>query len=100
MDSAAGTVGQVVGAGTAVLNEMQRFLPEPQRSVSSIAGRALALVGDVVGGSIGGLPFEYQTMLNEQIRVQREMQVVSMFSNIEKSKHETLMVALRNMRAS
>ena len=41
---------------------------------------------------------EYKDLLTLQMKVQQEMQTLSMESNIEKSKHETQMSAIRNIR--
>jgi hypothetical protein len=45
-----------------------------------------------------GVQGEYAELLNKQIEMQQQMQLVSMFSNIEKSRHETQMAAVRNIR--
>jgi hypothetical protein len=53
--------------------------------------------GAALGG--GGIEGQYLVLLQEQMRQQQQMQLVSLHSNIEKSKHETQMAAIRNVRA-
>ena len=98
-----------VGSSSASgLPAIQRFAPEPSSNLGSTFSRVLSTAGSVASqlvGGIGGigpvtdLPSGYSELLNEQIRVQMEMQLLSFHSNIEKSKHETSMAAVRNIRA-
>ena len=79
-----------------------RFIPEPRNTLSTF-GTMLRSVGGVLstrGRGFPGIEPEYQTLLEKQIEVQQQMQVLSMQSNIEKSKHETQMTAIRNIRIS
>ena len=79
-----------------------RVAPEPRNSLGSwmqsVASAGLSVASSAVPGlsAVGGS--EMQDLLNMQIQVQREMQIVSMFSNVERSKHETEMAPIRNMR--
>ena len=41
---------------------------------------------------------DFTGLLQQQIEIQRVMQIVSMASNVERSKHETEMAPIRNMR--
>jgi hypothetical protein len=41
---------------------------------------------------------DFQSLLNAQMEVQRVMAMVSMESNISKSRHETEMAPIRNLR--
>jgi|GEM_PF-4749154 len=41
---------------------------------------------------------QYQNIINQQIDLQRQMMLVSMYTNIEKTKHDTKMAAVRNLR--
>ena len=79
-----------------------RYLPEPTststlvfKSLMDMVSGGLGTGGDLVSGAVSG---DLQTLLQTQMQVQREMQVVSMASNIEKSKHEMQMTAIRNIR--
>lgn len=62
----------------------------------------IAKVVTRVGGEIGGVslevPSSFAELLSAQMQAQEEMQTVSMVSNIERSKHETNMVAIRNIK--
>ena len=90
------------------LPAVQRFVPEPHSSVGFAFSDVLSTVGDVAAGAIStvapgavaGLDSGYQELLNKQIEVQMQMQILSFESNIEKSKHETKMTAIRNIRAN
>lgn len=90
------------GAQLAVGN-LARFIPEPKSNLGAAFGTALSAVGSLMtksGSSIVGIDPTYADLINTQIEVQQQMQLVSMYSNIEKSKHETEMAAIRNIRAS
>lgn len=83
---------------TATLN---RFIPEPKSKLGSTFGDVLNRAASLIGGSASsfvGIDPGYQDLLIKQIEVQQQMQLVSMTSNIEKSKHETRMAAVRNVR--
>lgn len=88
---------------------LARFNPEPKnrlggkfRDMMSSIGSALTSVASsaIPGASAIGLGGDYQAMINKQIEVQQQMQIMTFESNIEKSKHETKMAAIRNLRAS
>ena len=55
-------------------------------------------MSQAAGVATGIMP-EYMALINAQLEAQRQMQLVSLYSNIEKSKHETQMAAVRNIRA-
>lgn len=86
--------------------KIARFIPEPTNrsglSFSSILERAGSIASQVAGvatgGQFPGLDSQYVTILQEQIRTQVQMQLMTMYSNTEKSRHETSMTALRNIR--
>jgi len=93
-----GTWGTSVGASS-----LTRSAPEPRSSLGAwtgSAGSALAAVGSVASNvSIPGFNgAEITNLLNQQIQIQQVMQTTSMFSNVERSKHETEMAPIRNMR--
>lgn len=78
-----------------------RFAPQPAtaldfQSLLSAVGAVASAV--IPGSSAGGLDSDYQSLLQEQLEVQRQMFLMSFYSNIEKSKHETQMAAVRNIR--
>ena len=51
-----------------------------------------------VGGSTVSLAPDYAALLNRQIEVQQMLQSANMNSNLEKTKHETYMAPIRNLR--
>jgi hypothetical protein len=82
-------------------SQLMRIAPEPQSSLNSVfsgfGSVATSLIGagaDVLAGA------DYAALIGAQLQAQREMQVISMVSNVEKSKHETQMAAIRNVRVS
>jgi hypothetical protein len=91
------------GYGMAVAgSELLRSVPEPQSSWSSIGKSLLNVGGQVAGALIPGAQVfdqsELTNLLQTQIYIQTQMQVWSMQSNIAKSRHETEMAPIRNMR--
>ena len=92
-------INRMIGASPATTNQMYRYKPEPRNR--SGFGRALQDVGSALvgtAGTLGGIDPTYTALLTEQLRIQQQMQLVSFQSNIEKSRHETQMSAIRNIR--
>ncbi len=92
-DEVNGTLPAIMTSG-----ELSRYLPEPSGSgglFSKLLAGAASLGSVFAGGSLDGT---YAALLNQQIQAQMQMQLLSFESNIEKSKHETQMAAIRNMR--
>jgi hypothetical protein len=60
----------------------------------------MSTVGSGVAGVVQGAvdPGSFADLLQQQIQLQREMQIFSMQSNISRTRHETDMTAIRNMR--
>lgn len=86
-----------------------RMYPEPETSstfdavraaVRGVADSAVSLLERTGGTILDSVPMggDLQSLIQLQLDAQREMMTVSMISNIEKSKHETQMAAVRNMR--
>jgi len=89
-----GTIGRLAGP------VLTSFAPEPRsRNGIGFGGILRNLSGDSYGGGIGGsIDPVYSDLIAQQIQAQQQMQLVSFISNIEKSKHETQMAAIRNVR--
>jgi hypothetical protein len=83
---------------TLQVGDLMKFLPEPKSALASgfgqILQKAFGGVSSVVSGT---LEPGYSELIQEQIRQQIQMQLVSLISGTEKSKHETAMVPLRNI---
>jgi hypothetical protein len=77
---------------------LTRALPEPRPTVVSLGAEMLDSGMDAIGGVMAGGGSELTELLNVQLQIQREMQVVSMTSNVLKSQHEMEMAPIRNMR--
>jgi hypothetical protein len=77
---------------------LTRALPEPRPSMVTLGADMLNSGMDAVGGVMAGGASELTELLNVQLQIQREMQVVSMTSNVLKSQHEMEMAPVRNMR--
>jgi hypothetical protein len=82
---------------------LDRILPEPKSRVgnfiSQMGSAAINTLGGI-GEQIVSINPQYQALLEMQMRVQQEMQLISLQSNIDKSKHETQMHVIRNVRAA
>jgi hypothetical protein len=90
-----GSVGSVVGGAAS-------YLPEPKSNISvavETAGDIISTVGQsVIGGVPSAISGNYAELLQLQIQYQMLMQTTSMISNVEKSRHETKMTPIRNIR--
>lgn len=99
MSSVSGSASAAAGASI-MLGALGRFIPAPTARGGATFRSVLNSIGGALGSAAGfpGVDPEYTALLQEQVRVQQQMQLVSLFSNIEKSKHETQMVSIRNLR--
>lgn len=90
------TISAGVEAVRAGAQTATRFMPEPvARGVDFVAslGRARSL-------STEGMSSDTADLINRQIELQKEMLQVTMFSNLERTRHETRMAPARNIRLS
>lgn len=80
---------------------LTRFVPQPKTSFGQTLINTIRGVAGVASGALGysGIQPEYTQLIQQQLEVQKQMQLVSLISNVEKSKHETQMAAVRNIRA-
>jgi hypothetical protein len=90
-----GTWG-IAGSSSSLL----RYPPEPRNTAGSWLKSVTGAVSDAAGSLVGaaGGDLGLQALIQEQIRVQLQMQVYSAQSNILRSQHETEMTPIRNMR--
>ena len=86
-----------VSSGVLTDGMLTRFAAEPRSGVSGFFKNLLSTVTGSASQMVGINP-EYAALINKQIETQTQMQLVSLYSNIEKSKHETQMAAVRNVR--
>jgi hypothetical protein len=84
---------------------LTKFMPEPASKLSavfqSIYNAGLDIAKNVVAGtgtSLVGIEPQYAELIQQQLYAQDQMQRVSLISNIEKSKHESEMSVVRNVR--
>ncbi|MFN5061554.1 MAG: hypothetical protein ACK5GN_01790 [Pseudomonadota bacterium] len=77
---------------------LARALPEPRNTLAQWGKAAVNTGMDAIGTLVGTGSAELTDLLNMQIQIQREMQAISMASNIIKSRHEMEMAPTRNMR--
>ncbi|MCO6430047.1 MAG: hypothetical protein J5J00_04245 [Deltaproteobacteria bacterium] len=94
-------IGDGVGRIAGQVSDLMRFAPEPRSrsgfgTVLNGVKTALGVAGQAAG--LDGINPIYVELLNKQLQAQFEMQVVSLESNVEKSKHETQMAPIRNIR--
>lgn len=90
-----------IGSHLIGASSLLRFVPEPKSRVASTFGKVMQAVGDVAGTarSVVSIDPTYQGLIEKQIQLQEQLQLVTMESNIEKTKHESKMSAVRNFRA-
>jgi hypothetical protein len=95
------TISNTIGSISVPGSQFVRYAPEPRSAGGfwSQASNAFSFVSSTLGNltAVPGAE-QFQALLQEQMRVQMVMQVVSMQSNLLKSQHETEMAAVRNMR--
>lgn len=87
----------LISAGT----ELSRYIPEPKNSyASSVAGflKQLGAAALEQTEAVAGIDPTYAELIERQLEMQRQMMLVTMVSNIERTKHETEMSAVRNLR--
>ncbi len=72
-------------------------IPEPKNSNGSTFNNVLSAASGIASSVIGIDP-QYQQLLQTQMHMQEQMQQVSLVSNIERSRHESKMAAVRNVR--
>lgn len=83
-------------AGTGVFQDM---VDVAKGAVGAAFSSALPLLTlDGIRGGTGASSGDFSELISLQIEAQQEMQVTSLVSNIEKSKHESKMSAIRNIR--
>jgi hypothetical protein len=80
-------------------SQLTRIAPEPQSNLGTVFGGFSSIASSLMGSTAEALVgADYSALIGAQLQAQKEMQVVSMVSNVEKSKHETQMAAIRNIR--
>lgn len=102
MSSTIGESSDPVAQVRPYYQNIETYNPEPRNTVGSVFGSLLGVAKSALGGAVPtsvGIEPEYASLLSEQLHQQEQMQLVSLYSNIEKSKHETQMAAIRNVRA-
>lgn len=83
---------------------LRSYIPEPKGPDRFNFNRIMDRVGSLVAG--GSLPKtaaaivdpSYQDILSKQIELQQQMMLVSLNSNLERTRHEINMAPIRNMR--
>ena len=104
MSDANSVIGTAVKGIMDNATSLEHLVPKPQNRAAGVFKTVLNAVGSVASSLIGqgagmqGIDLGYQEILATQIETQNQMQLVSLYSNIEKSKHETQMAAVRNVR--
>jgi hypothetical protein len=59
---------------------------------------ASSAIGGAVSSAVGGLPSEYDSLLQLQRQMQLEQLTVTTISNVDRSRHESKMAAVRNIK--
>ncbi len=81
-------------------SKLLRALPTPKNTAASFGQNLVSTGLNVASELVSGGDLSLTDLLNTQIQVQREMQVISMASNVSKSEHEMSMAPIRNLRLS
>ena len=91
------TISSLVGTA-------RQYLPEPASTGVGLFQDILGGVAKLTGSDVGGVPMQttgdFASLIQMQIDAQKEMQSVTLVSNLEKSHHESKMAAIRNVRVS
>lgn len=79
-----------------------RYLAQPKNRLGTTFQRVMDVAGAVVGkaASLTGVDGDYASLLQQQIELQHQMMKVTMISNVERTRHETSMASVRNMRVA
>lgn len=96
----ANEVTRTLNAVANVSARAARYLPEPAATGVGLFRDVMKAVGDEVGGVEASPTGDFADLIGLQLEAQAEMQTTTMVSNIEKSKHESKMSAIRNIRVS
>lgn len=98
------TVDSLIKTAGAVAGTAAKYLPEPAITGVGLFRDVINAASTAAGGGKSafeiGVSSEFRELINLQLGAQREMQQTTMISNIERSKHESKMAALRNVRVS
>lgn len=88
----------------AVGGRIARYLPEPAATGVGMfrdVMRAVRTLSDEAIGGVDPAPVgDFAELIQLQLEAQAEMQTTTMVSNVEKSKHESKMSAIRNIRVA
>ena len=80
-------------------SQLQRIMPEPKSNLAqTLFSAAKGLVEG--GASLSGIDSKYSSLIEKQMEMQEQMMLVSLVSNVEKTRHETRMAPVRNLRVS
>ncbi|RMD86889.1 MAG: hypothetical protein D6808_02410 [Candidatus Dadabacteria bacterium] len=90
-------IGAFLSSGAGLL----RFIPEPKNRLGRGFLNTMRSLGGLGSSTITlDIDPQYRELIETQIKVQQQMQNVTMESNLEKTRHESKMAALRNLRAA
>lgn len=78
----------------AATGAFQDFIEIARGVVAGVFEKIPAVIGEVPTGATGS----FAELINAQLQAQIEMQTTTLVSNIERSKHESKMAAIRNIR--
>ena len=84
-------------------NRLSRFLPN---NVGGTLRQVVGVGGDIIrtllpkSATSASIDPAYQAIIEQQMELQRQMLLVSMHSNLEKTKHDIQMAPVRNIRVS
>jgi hypothetical protein len=84
------------------VTSLGRFIAKPKNRLGDSFQQVMQGVRSAAdtAASLSGVGGDYSAILQQQMEMQRQMMTVSMVSNTERTRHETNMVGIRNMRVS
>jgi len=91
-----GDINQIAQGVIDGTTAVSRYLPEP-------LAEGVSFVSNLAGAALSGNELASQSsdqLIAQQIELQREMLQVTLFSNLERTRHETQMAPVRNLRVA
>jgi hypothetical protein len=90
------SIGQITESITTGLKSATRYMPEPVAKGLDLI-QSLGRTGAI---DTSAIPSDTKDLIDRQIQLQQEMLQVTLFTNLERTRHETQMAPARNIRLS
>lgn len=104
MSDVTAVTNSATGAVTELTSASDGYTAEPAVTGTGMFSDVMDAVGTVAEAGMSGIPLgmagEYGPLLALQLKMQQELEATTLLSNIEKTKHESKMASIRNIRSS